>query len=319
VLSQLPKLQDPRVLVGPETSDDAGVFLVNEQQALVQTVDFFAPVVDDPYLYGQIDAANSLSDVYAMGGTPVTALNIACFPTCLSVEEMGAIIRGGADKLAEAGVFLLGGHTVENPEPRFGMSVTGLIDPRAIWRNVGARAGDALILTKPLGTGILATAYKGGMLSADVESAMVASMVSLNREAARVLQEKTMVHACTDVTGFGLLGHLLEMVNAGGVGVRLATDRLPILPEVLSLAGMGLVPMGAYRNREFVGKAVSFAPEVSLAMQDLLFDPQTSGGLLAAIPAADAERVIISLRDAGLSASCIGEVIDTDERLFVSR
>lgn len=316
-MSKLPRLTDPRVLVGPETSDDAGVFLLNEQQALVQTVDFFAPIVDDPYLFGQIAAANSLSDVYAMGGTPLTALNIACFPACLTVEEMGEVIRGGSDKLVEAGVLLLGGHTVENPEPRFGMSVTGMIHPEQVWRNVGARPGDALILTKPLGTGLLATAFKASLLSPDQEAAMVQSMVTLNRAAAEVLRRETEVHACTDITGFGLLGHLREMSDGSGVGMNLTTSQLPVFPGALETAAMGLVPAGAYRNREFVGESVHFDPDVPLAMQDLMFDPQTSGGLLAAIPAAVAERVLSALAAAGVTAAVIGQVTGEHRRLTV--
>ncbi len=304
-------------MVGPETSDDAGIFQINEQQALVQTVDFFAPIVDEPYLFGQIAAANSLSDVYAMGGIPLTALNIACFPTCLTVDEMGEVIRGGSDKLVEAGVLLLGGHTVENPEPRFGMSVTGMIHPGQIWRNVGARPGDALILTKQLGTGLLATAFKAGLLPPNQEAAMVQSMVTLNREAAEVLRRETEVQACTDITGFGLLGHLLEMSEGSGVGMELIANQLPIFPGALETAAMGLVPAGAYRNREFVGESVHFDPEVSLATQDLMFDPQTSGGLLAAVPGADAERVLSALTDAGVTAAVIGRVIAGPCRLTV--
>lgn len=317
MLSKLPKLTDPRVLVGPETSDDAGVFLINEHQALVQTVDFFAPIVDDPYLFGQIAAANSLSDVYAMGGTPLTALNIACFPSCLTVDEMGEIIRGGADKLVEAGVLLLGGHTVENPEPRFGMSVTGMIHPAHIWRNVGAHPGDALVLTKPLGTGLLATAFKAGLLPAEQEVAMVESLVTLNRAAADVLRRETEVHACTDITGFGLLGHLREMCAGSSVGMELSAVKLPLFPGALEIAAMGLVPAGAYRNREFVGESVRFDSAVSLAMQDLMFDPQTSGGLLAAIPAADATRVMAAFSVAQVTASLIGWVTDEPGRLTV--
>ena len=317
MLSCLPKLTDPRVLVGPETSDDAGIFLLDDQQALVQTVDFFSPIVDDPYLFGQIAAANSLSDVYAMGATPLTALNIACFPSCLSVEEMGEIIRGGADKLQEAGVCLLGGHTVENPEPRFGMSITGVIRPADVWKNVGAKPGDALLLTKQLGTGLLATALKAGLLPPEQETLMVASMVTLNRLAAEVLRQETTVHACTDITGFGLLGHLYEMAKGSHVGVELSVSRVPVFPGALEIASMGLVPAGSYRNREFVGNAVSFADSITLAMQDVLFDPQTSGGLLAAIPATDAERVIEACKAVGVQASCIGIVNDQIRQLSI--
>ena len=203
VLANLPRITDARVLVGPDTSDDAGVILLDAQRALVQTLDFFSPIVDDPYLFGQIAAANSLSDVYAMGAQPLTALNIACFPTCLSVQEMGEIIRGGADKLKEAGAILLGGHTVENPEPKFGMAVTGLVCPDKMWTNTGAQEGDALLLTKPLGTGVLATAFKADMLDPEHATVMVETMRTLNKAAAQVLHDQATVHACTDVTGFG--------------------------------------------------------------------------------------------------------------------
>ncbi len=306
------------MLVGPETSDDAGVFWLNERQALVQTVDFFAPVVDDPYTFGQTAAANSLSDVYAMGAIPITALNIACFPTCLTAQEMGEIVRGGNDKLLEAGVLLLGGHTVENPEPRFGMAVTGMVHPEHIWRNVGAKVGDALLLSKPLGTGVLATAYKADMLSVEDEVAMISAMVTLNRVAAEVLGQQAEVHACTDITGFGLLGHLLEMVKDSEVGMELYGDQIPLLSGALEAASIGLVPAGAYRNREYVGDQVNFAADVPLELQDLLFDPQTSGGLLVAVPSEQGERVLAALREAGVDASMIGRVNDHAGHLTVS-
>ena len=282
-----------------------------EGLALVQTVDFFSPIVDDPYLFGQIAAANSLSDIYAMGATPLTALNVACFPTCLTVQEMGQIMQGGADKLREAGVLLLGGHTVENPEPRFGMAVTGVIDPRqGIWTNGGAQVGDSLLLTKALGTGVLGTAVKAGFLNAADQQAMVESMCLLNRRAAELLRQHAQVHGCTDITGFGLLGHVWEMAQAANVEIELWAGALPILPGALDNARMGLVPAGAYRNREFVGDAVTFAADVPLELADLMFDPQTSGGLLVALPAAQAQQVAEVLQAAGLVAQVIGRVCE---------
>ncbi len=310
MLSCLPKVVDPRVLVGPETSDDAGVILIDSERALVQTVDFFSPIVDDCYLFGQIAAANSLSDIYAMGAEPFTALNIACFPTCLTPAEMGEIIRGGADKLLEAGAILLGGHTVENPEPKFGMAVTGIIHPSGLWTNTGAQAGDVLLLTKPLGTGILATALKAGMLDPEQEAAAVHAMCTLNKAAAQVLRQHATVHACTDVTGFGFLGHLAEMIQADPISVTIRARALPLLPGTLAAAEMGLVPAGAYRNREFFQEHIQFAEGVPLAYQDIAFDPQTSGGLLVAIPAAQAAQVLEALQAAGVEAQVVATVTE---------
>lgn len=308
VLSCLPKVVDPRVLVGPGTSDDAGVILIDTDRALVQTVDFFSPIVDDCYLFGQIAAANSLSDIYAMGAEPLTALNIACFPTCLTPAEMGEILRGGADKLLEAGAILLGGHTVENPEPKFGMAVTGIIHPAGLWTNTGAQEGDVLLLTKPLGTGILSTALKAGMLEPKQEAAAVEAMCTLNKAAATVLRNNATVHACTDVTGFGFLGHLSEMLQQGPISVSVHASALPLLPGALEMAQMGLVPAGAYRNREFFADNIFIAEDVPLAYQDLMFDPQTSGGLLVAIPTTEAADVLVALQAAGVEAQVVASV-----------
>ncbi len=309
MLSCLPKVFDSRVLIGPETSDDAGVVLIDAERALVQTVDFFSPIVDDYYQFGQIAAANSLSDIYAMGAKPFTALNIACFPTCLRPAEMGEIMRGGADKLLEAGAILLGGHTVENPEPKFGMAVTGIIHPADIWTNTGAQIGDILLLTKPLGTGIISTGLKAGLLQPGVEDVAVQSMCTLNKAAAETLRKYATVHACTDVTGFGFLGHLSEMVQDDPISIVIRASALPILPGALETAQMGLVPAGAYRNREFFGGNIVFTEDVPLAYQDLVFDPQTSGGLLVAIPADEAEAVIAALEQADVQAGVVGKVI----------
>lgn len=303
--------------MGPETSDDAGVFLIDEGKALVQTVDFFSPIVDDPYLFGQIAAANSLSDVYAMGALPLTALNIACFPTCLSEQEMGEILRGGFDKCQEAGVILLGGHTVENQEPKFGMAVTGIINPNQVWTNAKAKPGDTLIITKAIGTGILATALKAGMLDTDYESTMVESMRSLNKRAAEVLRRIGKVDACTDITGFGLMGHLYEMARAGKVTIVLEAGQVPVLPGTIETARLGLVPAGAYRNREFVGDAASIDQSIPLALQDVLFDPQTSGGLVVAVPGLEAHNILEQLHQAGVLASIIGRVERRGEKSLV--
>lgn len=310
VLAGLPKVVDSRVLVGPETSDDAGVMLIDSERALVQTVDFFSPIVDDCYLFGQIAAANSLSDIYAMGATPLSALNIACFPTCLTPLEMSEILRGGADKLLEAGAILLGGHTVENPEPKFGMAVTAVIHPDAFWTNTGAQVGDVLILTKPLGTGILSTALKAGLLEAEHEAAAVEAMRTLNKAAAETLRRHATVHACTDVTGFGFLGHLSEMIQADPITSVINSEALPILPGALEQAQMGLVPAGAYRNREYFGDRIVIADAVPTAYQDLMFDPQTSGGLLVAIPDGEKEKVLAALQTAGVTAQVVGSVTE---------
>lgn len=310
MLAGLPKVVDRRVLVGPETSDDAGVMLIDSERALVQTVDFFSPIVDDCYLFGQIAAANSLSDIYAMGATPLSALNIACFPTCLTPFDMSEILRGGADKLSEAGAILLGGHTVENPEPKFGMAVTAVIHRNDYWTNTGAQVGDVLLLTKPLGTGILSTALKAGLLDAGHETAAVEAMRTLNKSAAETLRQHATVHACTDVTGFGFLGHLSEMIQEDPISACIRSEALPILPGALEQAQMGLVPAGAYRNREHFGAAISFADTIPIAYQDLMFDPQTSGGLLVAIPDAEKASVLTALQAAGVAAQVVGNVAE---------
>lgn len=306
ILRFLPKVNEPRVLVGHDTSDDAGVFIIDDQRALVQTVDFFSPIVDDPYLFGQIAAANSLSDIYAMGATPLSALNIACFPSCLTVSEMGQIIKGGADKLLEAGAVLLGGHTVDNPEPKFGLAVTGIVHPDEIWRNRGIQPGDLLFLTKPLGSGIIATALKRGALPEEYEQIAVDAMATLNKAPWQVLRQyKATVHACTDVTGFGFLGHLSEMVQGGGCSVTVFADALPLLPGALDFAVKKFVPGGTNRNREFFGKHTSFAANVPAVYQTLMFDAQTSGGLLVAVPEGEADGLIKAMSAAGVAATIV--------------
>lgn len=303
MLRHLPQPSDPRLLVGTATADDAGVWLLDSQTALIQTVDFFTPVVDDPYTFGQIAAANALSDVYAMGGRPLTALNIVAFPACdLDADILATILRGGYDKVAEAGAIIVGGHTVSDSEPKYGLSVTGIAHPDRIWTNAGAKAGDALILTKPLGTGVLATAAKADLFPAGVAAATL-SMAALNAKAAEVAAAFP-VHACTDITGFGLLGHLFELASASGLRAELDSAALPLLPEAADAAAMGLVPGGAYANRDYL-TAATFAPAVAEPIRDLCFDPQTSGGLLFALPAADAGALLDALRQAGLRHAAI--------------
>jgi len=298
---------DPNVLVGFGLLDDAGVYKLSDDLALVQTVDFFTPVVDDPVLFGEIAAANALSDVYAMGGTPRTALNIACFPSTLDPQILNAILRGGMNKCREAGVALLGGHTVDDPEIKFGMAVTGLVHPEHIWSNAGARVGDVLVLTKPLGVGIITTAIKQGVASDDSVDAAVTAMRTLNR-AARDAAAMFDVHACTDVTGFSLMGHLSQVARASGVTARVHPARLPVLPGAWELARRGVGPGGTDRNRAFYGEYVSLPPGADDALIRLLFDPQTSGGLLLSVPASQGEALASALADGGALGTIIGEI-----------
>jgi len=285
------------------------VFRLRDDLAIVNTVDFFTPIVDDPYTYGAISAANSLSDVYAMGGVPKTVMNIVCFPRKeLEPWVLEEILRGGGDKAAEAGAVVVGGHTVEDPEIKYGMSVTGVIDPRKVIRNVGARPGDALVLTKPLGTGILTTALKHGDLSEDAYAAVVASMATLNRDAAEVMREFP-VGAATDVTGFGLLGHGFEMASGSGVTIRIEAAALPVFPDVPAQVAAGHLTGGCRRNQSYLGERVIIADAVSRVLRELAFDPQTSGGLLIAVPASEADRLVDRLRSAGVVFACrIGTV-----------
>ncbi len=309
LLCELKKPQDPRLLVGIDTADDAGVYLLNEETALIQTLDFFTPLVDDPYLFGQIAAANSLSDVYAMGGTPLTVMNIVAFPIgVLPGEVLQDILRGGQDKVIEAGAVLVGGHTVEDKEPKFGLSVTGIVHPSRILANAGAQEGDALVLTKAIGTGVLTTAGKADLFPAGAKAATV-SMITLNKAAAETARAFA-INACTDITGFGLLGHAREMAVASGVDLVLSAGTLPFLPEAKEAAAMGLVPGGAYNNREYLlARDVSFAPAIGEAIRDLCFDPQTSGGLLYSLPAAQAKELVAALHAAGVNeAAVIGRV-----------
>ena len=296
------------LLVGTSTADDAGVFRIAPDLALVQTVDFFTPIVDDAFQFGAIAAANALSDVYAMGGEPKTALNVACFPQSgVPLEVLTDILRGGLAKAEEAGVVVVGGHTVIDEEIKFGMAVTGLVHPDRILRNVGARPGDALVLTKALGTGIVATALKRGAGSPAEHAAAIESMAALNAAAARVLRGFE-VHACTDVTGFGLFGHAYEVAHGSGVRLALVAERLPLLPGARALAAAGHLTGGCQRNREWLADDVEMAPGVPADLAEVAWDPQTSGGLLVAVPAATAPRLLDAFRAAGVRAATIGAV-----------
>lgn len=283
VLRQLDFPVNENLLVGVETADDAAVYKLNDQLALVQTVDFFTPMVDDPYLFGQIAAANALSDIYAMGSRPLIAMNIVAFPSkTMSTDVLREILRGGGDKVREAGAVLAGGHTVEDAEPKYGLAVTGLIAPDKVVTNSGGQEGDLLYLTKPLGVGVLTTALKGGLASPEEEGQLIELMTTLNRSGAEAMVEAG-VKCCTDITGFGLLGHLREMAVASGLDCRLEADRIALLPGALDYARMGLIPAGMYSNREYLEEYVEFAEGIPQELQDLLFDPQTSGGLLLAV------------------------------------
>ncbi len=296
--------------MGLDRADDAGVYRVTDDIAIIQTVDFFTPIVDDPYWFGQIAAANALSDVYAMGGVPKTAMNLVAFPLKeMEIAVLRQIIQGGLDKLREAGVALIGGHSVEDSELKYGLSVTGFIHPDRVLTKGGLQDGDRLILTKPLGTGIINTAIKGGLASEEIIDTVTRLMATLNREAADVMS-LYQVHACTDITGFGLIGHLAEMIVDAGIGIRLKSERIPIIPEALAYARIGLVPAGAYNNREFRESITEFGPSVDRLTQDVLFDPQTSGGLLICVDGEKSDELVHDLKQKGVEkAAVIGEVI----------
>lgn len=298
----------PALLVGLEVSDDAAVYQINDDVAIIQTLDFFTPVVDDPYQWGAIAAANAMSDIYAMGGTVALALNIAAFPPKLPLEMVAEILRGGAEKVREAGGVVAGGHTIDDDEPKFGLSVMGIVHPRRILTKGGGQPGDALVLTKPLGGGLIATAAKGDVADAAHVAAAVQSMSRLNRRASQLLQEIG-VHACTDITGFGLLGHASEMADKGGVRLRFALSRLPLLPGVARYADEWLFPAGTCRNEQFYAGGVTFASEVAEEMRQLLYTPETSGGLLAAV--APEKLAALQARFAAAGEPCwvVGEVL----------
>nr|WP_288555816.1 selenide, water dikinase SelD [uncultured Mediterraneibacter sp.] len=310
VLGTLPKFEDENLLVGIETSDDAAIYKLNEEQAMIQTVDFFTPMVDDPYLFGQVAATNALSDVYAMGGDPKVALNIVAFPNDLDPEILGEILRGGADKVKEAGAVLVGGHSIQDDEPKYGMCVSGLVHPDHILKNCGCHPEDVLILTKQLGAGILNTAVKAELASEQAQREVLQVMTSLNKTAAHVIRNYP-VTACTDVTGFGLMGHCSEMAVGSDVTLELYKDRIPLMGEVREYAKIGLVPGGAYRNREYVGAAVDLG-DTPEDLADVFFDPQTSGGLLFAVSPEYAEKILKELEENGLNtkAAVIGKVLE---------
>ncbi len=310
MLQGLTQERDPNVLVGLDRSDDAGVYRLTGEIALIQTLDFFTPIVDSPYDFGRIAAANSLSDVYAMGGRPLTAMNIVCFPIKeLDSAILHLILQGGLEIIGQAGAVLIGGHSVEDPEIKYGLSVTGTVHPKQCLTNAGARPGDLLVLTKPLGTGILATALKAGLLDQSTTAQITGLMAALNKDAAEAMVEIG-VNACTDITGFGLLGHALEMAAASNVGLRLYPKKVPVIPEAKTYAAMGLVPAGSYTNQKFWTKDLQIGPGVEPILVDIMCDPQTSGGLLIAVPEEKAPSLIKKLVAKKVAAaSIIGDVV----------
>ena len=312
LLGDLPVLKDPNLIVGFDKSDDASVYRVTDDLAIVQTIDFFPPIADDPFLFGQIAAANALSDIYAMGGEPRLALNVMCVPEKMPPEAVHEILRGGYEKCAEAGVIVCGGHSIFDDEPKYGLSVTGFVHPDAVWKNCGAKPGDVLILTKPLGIGVLTTAHKGGLLEKETLDYAYCLMMTLNRGARDVLIRYP-VHACTDVTGFSLLGHLTEMCEGSGVSAELDVRRIDFIPEALEFARIGILPEGMYRNRTFAEEHVDCG-DIDLAVCDLLFDPQTSGGLLCAVDPECADQLMSDLKGKVPSAQYIGTVTERKEK-----
>lgn len=308
ILQDLPNVKDRDLLVGYDSSDDAAVYRVSDDVAVIETVDFFTPIVDDPYLFGQIAAANALSDVYAMGGEPRVAMNLLCVPNCLPKEDVRAILEGGHSKAVEAGCVIAGGHTIQDNEPKYGLCVTGFVHPERILKNVGAQPGDVLVLTKPIGSGVLTTALKADLISASSRDAAYAHMATLNKAAGDAVRQVSDVHACTDITGFGLLGHSFEMAEGSGVTIRLHGKALPLMDEALDMAGMGIIPSGAYRNMDYVKPHLAVLPSAQQAPLDLAADPQTSGGLLVALPREQAERLLSLLRPFAPWSAIVGEV-----------
>ena len=316
LLSDFKTRRDPKLIVGFDKSDDASVYAVNDDTALIQTVDFFPPIVDDPYLFGQIAAANAISDVYAMGGTPKLALNVLCVTEGMAEEWVREILRGGYDKAYEAGVVISGGHTIKGGEPLYGLAVTGFGRPDRILKNDAAKPGDVLILTKPLGVGILTTAAKAELADGALMERVYRQMTRLNRDACEAMGDFR-VHGCTDVTGFGLMGHSCEMAQGSGCTLHIQVADVPFHKEALEFADMGLVPAGAYRNRAFAEASVAVRGSVSRAMQDILYDPQTSGGLLMAVDARDADALLRRLHEKIPEAAAIGHVTPREDSALV--
>ncbi len=317
MLGKLARQHDPNVLVGFDHADDAGVYQIAPDQALVQTVDFFTPIVDDPYTFGQIAAANALSDIYAMGGKPLTSLALVCFPDKADLEILERILAGGLSKMIEAGCTVIGGHSIRDEETKFGYAVTGLVHPSKILANSGAQPGDALILTKALGTGVISTAIKNGKAEPAWIDAAVQSMTKLNKQAAELIGSREYrVHGMTDVTGFGLIGHAREMALASNVALRISSKDIAILPGALECIRSGQVPGGLKANREFAECVVGYESAISDELKTLLFDPQTAGGLLISIAEGDCEQLVVEMQASGIPARSIGKVTESQKPLI---
>ena len=301
--------EDPKLIVGYDKSDDASVYVVDEETAIISTTDFFPPIVDDPYLFGQIAATNALSDVYAMGGEPKLALNVLCIPEKMDSDTVHNILRGGYDKAYEAGAIITGGHTINGAEPIYGLAVTGFVHPDKVLINSNAKPGDVLILTKKLGVGILTTAKKADLVSDETMSLVYKQMATLNKTA-RDIMVKYPVNSCTDVTGFSLMGHSYEMSQGSNCSIIIETAKIPYFEEAYEMAQMGFIPAGAYRNRDYVGEHIEISDSISLAMTDILFDPQTSGGLLISVPKEHAEELLSELKTQIPDSEIIGYVAE---------
>ena len=308
-------MNDKNLIVGIDTSDDAAVYKLNDEMATIQTLDFFTPIVDDPYTFGQIAAANSLSDVYAMGGKPIVALNIVCFPNCLNMNILGEILRGGADKVLEAGAVIVGGHTVQDDEPKYGLSVTGIVHPDKVLKNYGSETGDILILTKPIGLGIINTAIKAKIASREAYEKAVKVMAYLNKYAGEIITDYN-ITSCTDITGFSLIGHAYEMAEPSKKTFRIFKDAIPFIKEAKEYASMGLIPAGCYENKRYLeGKYL--LKNVESWMEDILFDPQTSGGLLISCKEKDYIDILTRLEKLEVESAVIGRVEDFNDAYIV--
>ncbi len=317
VLRHLPKVKDENLMVGLETSDDAAVYKINDELALIQTLDFFTPVVDDPYTFGQIAATNSLSDVYAMGGEPKLAMNIVCFPDCLDPSVLTEILKGGYDKVAEAGALLVGGHSVVDDEPKYGLSVSGFVHPDHVYTNANSKPGDVLVLTKQLGLGIINTAIKGQLVDGESYDEAVLVMTTLNKIGKEAIDRVGGANSVTDVTGFGLLGHALEMATGAEVTIKINHKSLPLIVNTIEYANMGLVPAGSYDNRNYIGDQVKFLNDIPENMKDVMYDPQTSGGLLISIPRDKSEQILKELENSPTKYAIIGEVVEKGEHYLL--
>ncbi len=318
-LENIPQVYHKDLIVGYEHSDDAAVFKIDDEKALIQTLDFFTPVVDDPYTFGKIAAANSLSDIYAMGGHPTLAMNIVCFPNCLDMKVLGEILRGGFEKVSEAGALLVGGHSVEDEEPKYGLSVTGIVSPDKVLTNSGAKKGDVLILTKPLGSGILNTAIKGDVISEEHYENVVKVMEYLNMYPAKAF-EKFTPNATTDITGFGLLGHCVEMAKGSNVTIKINSKDVPVIEGTAYYASMGIIPAGMYKNKEYFEQEVQYMSEdtKNSVLCDILYDPQTSGGLLISIEESKSSAFIEELKvNKSLCYNIIGEVVEKQTNFII--